>query len=42
MIRIMFCMSVAILAILPPLFAIMDDDQYVYIDDDVRLMDSKF
>ena len=31
----MFCMSVAIFAILPTLFAIMDDDQYVYIDDDV-------
>ena len=35
MMRIMFCMSVAIFAILPPLFAIMDDDEYVYVDDDV-------
>ena len=35
MMRIMFCMSVAIFAILPPLFAIMDDGEYVYVDDDV-------
>ena len=35
MMRIMFCMSIAIIAILPPLFAIMDDDEYVYVDDDV-------
>ena len=31
----MFCMSVAIFAVLPPLFAIMDDTEYVYVDDDV-------
>ena len=37
MMRIMFCMSIAIFAILPPLFAIMDDDEYVYVDDDVSL-----
>ena len=35
MMRTMFCFSLGIFAILPTLFAIMDDDQYVYIDDNV-------
>ena len=35
MLRIMFCFSLAIFSILPTLLAIMDDDLYVYVDDDV-------
>ena len=31
----MFCLSIALFSILPTLFAIMDDDLYVYVDDDV-------
>ena len=37
MLRISFCVSLVVLALLPNLFAIMDDDHYVYVDDDVRL-----
>ena len=35
MIRISFCVSLAIFALLPNLLAIMDDTEYVYVDDDV-------
>ena len=35
MLRIMFCLSIALFSILPTLLAIMDDDLYVYVDDDV-------
>ena len=35
MIRITFCVSLAIVALLPNLLAIMDDNEYVYVDDDV-------
>ena len=37
MMRISFCVSLVVLALLPNLFAIMDDDQYVYVDDDVSI-----
>ena len=37
MLRISFCVSLVILALLPNLFAIMDDDHYVYVDDDVSI-----
>ena len=37
MLRISFCVSLVILALLPNLLAIMDDDHYVYVDDDVSL-----
>ena len=35
MMRISFCFSLAIFALLPNLLAIMDDSEYVYIDDNV-------
>jgi len=40
MMRIMFCFSLAIFAILPTLFAIMDDELYVYVDDNADLSTS--
>ena len=41
MIRISFCISLAIFALLPNLLAIMDDDHYVYVDDDVSSVQNR-
>ena len=38
MLRISFCFSLAIFALLPNLLAIMDDSEYVYVDENVSFV----